>query len=323
MQQIILSPNKAKAYQDLKVAQQLLRDLGLPEASDKIQLPSKAITWLGVNIDSEALTISVPQGKLQDIRKTVKKAQACKSLAKRHLQSLIGKLLSVAKCVAPARLFVARLLDGLRAMKRNYVRINKSMRADLAWFEEYLAQWNGVSLIPPRDPDKVIVVDASGSGVGGSDGVLAYARQLTDVSDPVSNITELEWANVVIALHSLLSRNDKGSHIKIMSDSMVAVQVFQSGRGHYPILLDCARHLWMLQAVLEIKITYDHIPGQFNQLADALSRIHIDPMFYSKAVQNLLYHYLIPVVPRLHVLDVLSPNISSRAGIHVTSAQGN
>lgn len=41
---IILSPTKTKAYRDLKVAQQLLRDLGLPEARDKIHLPSTAIT---------------------------------------------------------------------------------------------------------------------------------------------------------------------------------------------------------------------------------------------------------------------------------------
>lgn len=83
------------------------------------------------------------------------------------------------------------------------------MRADLAWFDEYLVQWNGVSLIPPRDPDWVLVVDASGSRVGGSDRVLTYAAKVTDVQDPVSNITELEGANIVITLHSLLSLEDK------------------------------------------------------------------------------------------------------------------
>ena len=40
------------------------------------------------------------------------------SLSKRQLQSIFGKLLHIAKCVRPVRLFVSHLLDKLRGAPR-------------------------------------------------------------------------------------------------------------------------------------------------------------------------------------------------------------
>lgn len=91
----------------------------------------------------------------------------------------------MAKCVRPARLFVARLLDALRAMTRMYTKVTPDMKKDLLWFQEYMAQWNGINLIPNTQFDANIVVDACGSGIGGSDGVRAYALGISPPTDPV------------------------------------------------------------------------------------------------------------------------------------------
>lgn len=58
------------------------------------------------------------------------------------------------------------------------------------------------------------------------DGWLAYACQISPISDPVANITELEAENIVVALQTFISEQDQGSHIKIMSDSLASVYVF-------------------------------------------------------------------------------------------------
>ena len=46
-----------------------------------------------------------------------------KSAAKTELQSLIGKLAFVSMCVRPGRLFLTRIFDLLRSLRRNQHRI--------------------------------------------------------------------------------------------------------------------------------------------------------------------------------------------------------
>lgn len=92
-----------------------------------------------------------------------------------------------------------------------------------------MEQWNGTNLIPNVSYDKEIVVDACGSGVGGSDGVNAYALATSDPNDPVKNITQLEALNVVIAVQTFISEADRGTHILVKCDSLASVQVFRSG----------------------------------------------------------------------------------------------
>lgn len=135
------------------------------------------------------------------------------------------------------------------------------MRLDLIWFKEFMSEWNGVSLIPQSSPSKTILVDASGCGIGGTDGCAAYGGQITPSDDPVLNISELGAANAVVTLHTLLSKDDRGAHIMLKTDNISSVFVFRTGKGRNRVMLESARALWMVQAVLDLRITYDHISG--------------------------------------------------------------
>lgn len=96
------------------------------------------------------------------------------------------------------------------------------MRKDLLWFHEYIAQWNGVNLIPDLNYDKELVVDACGTGVGGSDGINAYALAVAHLEDPVKNITQLEALNVVIAIQTFISEADRGRHVLVKCESLAS-----------------------------------------------------------------------------------------------------
>lgn len=220
---IILSRDRNTADTDFLIARNLLSDLGLPEAADKAQSPSKRVRWLGIDIDCANMTLSLPLDKIAEVKQCIYRALRCKTLSKRHLQSLLGKLIHVGKCVRPARLFISRLLQSLRDMKRNFVKITSDMRLDLTWFREFMEAWNGVSLIPASHPSRTLYVDASGSGIGGSDGTRAYGGQITPQTDPVLNISELEAANVVVAAHTFFSESDRGSHFRIFFVTMKPV----------------------------------------------------------------------------------------------------
>lgn len=184
-----------------------------------------------IETHSEAMTLSIPDAKLREINSAVDRALRCRSLSRKHLQSILGRLLHIAKCVKPARLFVSRLLDSLKNMKRNFVRVSGEMRRDLEWFKTFGAEWNGVSIIRARVPSRVIEVDASSSSIGGCDGRQAYAGMVTPIDDPVASIAELEAINIIIGLHTFVGKADRGSHILVWSDSMVSVHAFTSGRA--------------------------------------------------------------------------------------------
>ena len=69
------------------------------------------MTCLGVLIDTVRGTISIPPEKLRDITETVH-AWLGKDVASKHqLQSILGLLLYVHKCVKPVRVFLNRMLD--------------------------------------------------------------------------------------------------------------------------------------------------------------------------------------------------------------------
>lgn len=319
---VILSESFHKAVEDFNATRDLISSLGLPEAVEKAQPPAKAVQWLGVLIDAESMTISIPQSKIDEIITKVSSHVSKKSMTKKQLQSVIGSLVHVAKCVAPGRLFVSRLLDALRGMKK-YININSDMRKDMRWFIEFASQWNGVGVIPNTSFTKVITVDACLTGLGGADEHRAYAGQVTPSHDGVENIAHLEAANVVVALHSLVAEEDNGSHIHIYCDNQAVVSVLTTGKGRDKVILDCARLCWMAQALLNLKLTFSHIPGSDNHLADALSRAHDDQGAHNKAAGIIASQSLQVIVPCTYVFTVLNPPICSRSGVPlVAGARG-
>ena len=233
---VILSPDRSKAMGDYERARQLLKELGLPEAMEKAQPPARSVKWLGVNIDAQAKTLSIPAAKLQEVLKQVRSIHSKAHITKRQLQSLLGHLLFVAKCVRPARVFVSRLLNTLRGTRGGMITVNEDMKRDLEWFIQFAEDWNGVSVIPQNEPSKTILVDACLTGVGGTDGQIVYAHQILDVADGDYNITELEAINVVIALHTLITQQDRGRHITVRCDNKAAVAALCSGRAK---MCDC------------------------------------------------------------------------------------
>ena len=311
---IVVASNVDLANKQFDRVRQLLAELGLSEAVDKAQHPSTCVRWLGINIDAAAMSLSIPYDKVQEALHAVRTYVRAKSINKKQLQSLIGCLVHVAKCVEPARIFISRLLEALRAFgDRHYVKVTDDMRANLQWFMEFLVPWNGLSLIPKQAPHKLIKVDACLTGVGGTDGSTAYAAQVASADDPVANITEIEAANIIVALHTFVTPEDAGGHVLVQCDNLPAVQAITTGRARKPILAECARAAWMLQAKYAINISFSHIAGAHNQVTDALSRAHTSVGHHNLAAQFISDLSLLVVHPCTHILSNFHPPILSRS----------
>ena len=109
---------RARAEAAFKLLGLLLEDLGLDESKKKAEPPTTKITFLGVEFDSIAMTMSVPPAKLTEVKAEIRLWLRKTTICKKDLQSLLGKLFWVARCVKYARVFMGRLLAQLREMSK-------------------------------------------------------------------------------------------------------------------------------------------------------------------------------------------------------------
>ena len=89
---------------------------------------------------------------------------------KKQLQSLLGKLLYIHKCVNPAHTFVNQILATFRQnTHRNKIQISSEMKQDIYWLLKFLPQFNGTAILqknPIQEPH-TLHIDASLTGLGG------------------------------------------------------------------------------------------------------------------------------------------------------------
>lgn len=93
---ITLSPDKHKAERDHQFVKDLLSK---PEAVEKAQPPSRVVVWLGILINSAEMSLSIPEKKVRETLKVVTKVRAKQRISKKTLQSVIGRLIHVTKCI--------------------------------------------------------------------------------------------------------------------------------------------------------------------------------------------------------------------------------
>ena len=92
----------------------LMNELGLTISQKKLVSSSMQVTCLGMLIDTVNGTISIPPDKFCDVMDTLCQWLMRDIASKCELQSILGLLLYVQKCVKPALIFVNRIVDLLR-----------------------------------------------------------------------------------------------------------------------------------------------------------------------------------------------------------------
>ena len=113
---------------------QLLLELGLLENFAKACPPATVQLVLGILINTVEGTMSVPEGRMREIISLVKEWQGKVKSSKIELQSLIGKLQYITKCVQQSRVFLNRLLETLRSMKgKKTIKLSESFQKDVKW----------------------------------------------------------------------------------------------------------------------------------------------------------------------------------------------
>jgi len=289
-----------EALQGKRRFQALLSELGLQENTNKGSEPSTHMTWLGIDFDSESMTMTVPPEKIDEClrisRTWVNRATCTKSQIRKYL----GKLFHICQCCPTLRLFVNRMLETLRAAPDHGRHpVGPAFKADVNWILQYLPLYNGIQMIP-RSPtmDIPIAVDSCLSGGGGHFGSNIYHTAYPDfILNLGLNISELEMLNALIAI-KLWAPLLRDHIVRLQCDNSAAVSVLQTGRGRASFLLSCAREVWAYTADYKFEIQVEHIPGSNNTLADQLSRYHSD-----QSCRARVDEYIASEDPIIHVVE--------------------
>ena len=80
------------------------------------------MTFLGIDLDTIAMTISLPKSKIDELSSDLQKLASSKKATKRQLQSLCGKLNYATQCVYGGRFHLRRLLDVISALRKPWHR---------------------------------------------------------------------------------------------------------------------------------------------------------------------------------------------------------
>ena len=195
--------HKTRIWEAFNHLMHLLEEIRVDIAPEKVVPPTTRLEFLGITMDSQTMTMEIPEDKIEEIRTELKSWLYRNKASRKEMESLVGKLQFMGKCIKPGRVFIARLINGMKNLPRSgSYSLPVKARKDIAWWARFLQEHNGVSLIWLHnipDADKVIATDASKKGLGG-----IYGKQYFWGRFPEQwqnrNIAELEIRAVLVAL---------------------------------------------------------------------------------------------------------------------------
>ena len=273
------------AFQKL---QKLLQELGLTISQNKLVAPTTKCICLGIEVDTVKSTLSIPQSKLTEILAICQQWQDKKQCTRKELQSLLGSLLYIAKCVRYSRNFLNRMLDLLRqSHKEITIQLTPEFIQDLAWFLKFAPKFNGSSYFNNAHVHAKIELDASLEGLGAYFKDQIYTIPLARGYNHF-HIVQLEMLNVLVAVR-VWANEWRGKTIVIACDNQAVVSVINTGKTKDVVLATIARNIAMEVALADINLRLIHILGKNNIIADSLSRYYTSDL-HKNNVQSLVSH---------------------------------
>ena len=260
-----------QAFHHLKT---LLEQLRVDTAPEKTVPPTTRIEFLGITLDAQQMTMEIPTEKIQEINTDLRGWLYKTTATRKELESIVGKLQFMGKCIKSGRVFVARLLNWMKKLPRKgQHRIPIEARKDLAWWARFNQDYNGISILWMHnnpEPDKILATDASKAGYGGIHGQ-EYFRGRFPTGWKDRNIAELEIRAVIVALKTWADTL-AGQYFWIHVDNEAVATILNTGASKNEALQDALREVAMIAAKNQFIIKAKHISGISNRIPDWLSR---------------------------------------------------
>jgi hypothetical protein len=284
----VVEPGEEEAaHAMLAGAKALCIELGLPLAPEKCEGPVTDLTFLGIKLDTVAMTASLPAERLAELRRLIVGWKMKTRASVKELQSLTGLLNFACYVVRPGRFFLRRIIDhtthvqSLGLGPHALFDLPAAVFADIEWWHQFLPDWNGVSLLYEREWEEStkieLFTDACKTGYGGvfgkqwfagawSPAELQAAKREKELSMPF-----LELRALVLAA-AIWGKSWHGKKITFRSDCESVVKAITARTSRSPESMHQLRLLASLACSYGFDFRAEHVSGLANILADPLSR---------------------------------------------------
>ena len=108
---IVAPPHSSECAEALVTVTQACATLGVPLAEHKREGPTTCLTFLGIEVDTVASQLRLPQDKLCLLRSLLEVWRDRKVCERRELESLVGLLHHACKVVLSGRSFLRRMIE--------------------------------------------------------------------------------------------------------------------------------------------------------------------------------------------------------------------
>ena len=118
-------PGDSACATALQVALDTCQQLGVPVAHHETEGPVTVLTFLGIQLDTRTMTLSLPQDKLARTLALVLSWRSRQTATKHELQSLVGHLSHAAVVVLPGRTFLRHMINLMKTASsvRHHIRL--------------------------------------------------------------------------------------------------------------------------------------------------------------------------------------------------------
>lgn len=277
---MISPPDMCTAAQEKKVLLSVFRYLNIPVAEDKLLGPTTSLPYLGIQINTISMEVSVPEDKLKAILEMLPKWCGRRTATKQQLLSLIGKLHHISLVVTPGRLFLRRLITLSTSVKNlhHHINMNKEAQRDIHWWCEWLPTWNSSSFIPETrailSSDICLFTDASGKGLGA-----VYGDQWIQAQwhgEFAEKDVDFQEGFAILAAAYTWGSQWAGSRVIFVTDNQPMTQIWENGTTTSPTIMSVVRKIFLVAVQNQFSVAFKHIRGHHNPIADAISRFQME-----------------------------------------------
>ena len=316
----LMGKSKEECELNVKTTLNLLCKAGFLINTDKSQLkPSQIITFLGFELNSELMSISLPASKRFEILTMCQTLLNSNLFSIRFVARVIGKLVAALPAVQFGPLYYRHLeMDKIRSLRLSAGNFDCSMsissegRSELRWWiDNSFTCFNPINV---QSFSVVLTTDASSLGWGAVFNGHKTGGRWSSL-ESVMHINELELLAILLGLQSF-SAQITHSHVRVRCDNMTAVTYVNNlGGVKSPNCHRLAKKIWLWAFQEKVYISAEHLPGSDNVLADKASRVFDD---------NTEWSLISPVFNNINVelgpfsIDLFASRLNSKHSTYVS-----
>ncbi|XP_053400697.1 uncharacterized protein LOC128557387 [Mercenaria mercenaria] len=255
--------------QNVKDTVSLMSDVGFMINKKKsVLIPTRKITFLGNDIDSEKMVVTLPQKKVFTLLEECKQLHRKSKVSIQNVARVLGLMVSSFSAVEFGHLFYRKIekekIQALKNSKGDFsskMYVTDEMRTELKWWIDNLSSQERV--IDHGNADLVIVTDASSFGWAGiCENQEIGGRWTTAEAGHHINYLELLAASLSVKAFCMHKKN---IHVQVQLDNTCAVSYIRNMGGCRSLECnDLVHKLWVWCMGRSVWLSSTHIPGKDN-----------------------------------------------------------